>query len=238
MQRHYEHVGGALQPQPWGRNEVAPWDGDDALREVYEANAPLILQQHHQGPISSVFNYTISNNLSLNQLLGFADDIYQLQQRAFRLNLVFGVILQHRETGEYRYFVPYNNNGIFERPLYISRRADLLRFRRQLETKHILTELLRQRPDTKWIPVLVTNVHFVVYETFYPLGQGILHDYLNKMDSLYPLVKNRHTGKTYKDNLSAFRCLALHCGHDIKSLGVPFWHFITNGRIHTKSLKG
>ncbi|MEW8119475.1 MAG: hypothetical protein AB2792_20110, partial [Candidatus Thiodiazotropha sp.] len=200
-------------------------DGNDALREVYDANAPLILENHNQGPLRSVYNFPLTNDVNLNQLMGFAEDIYRQQDRAFRLNAVFGMILQNRETGRYRYFIPYNNNGIFERPLYISRRVDLQRFRRELERKDIMTELLRNRPDTKWIPVLVTNVHFVIYSTYYPLGQGKLPDFLLKKDSLYPLVKNRQNGKLYKDNLCAFRCLALHRGYEIRCIDGPAKQF-------------
>ena len=226
MREHYSQEGGALHPRPWGPAEPAPYDGDQALREVYNANAPLILENHQLGPMRSVFNFPHDNDVNMNQLMGFAEEIYRRQQRAFRLNVVFGTILQHREMGRYRYFVPYNNNGIFERPLYISKRADLQRFRRELDHKDILQELLRQRPDTRWIPALVTNVHFVVYETFYPLGRGDLRDYLlKKTKSLHPLVKNSHTGKAYQDNLCAFRCLALHRGHDIKSLEGPSLKF-------------
>ena len=221
LREHYNQHGGALQPRPWGPNEAAPWDGDDALRQVYENNAPLILENHRQGPIRTTYNFPVTNDVNVDQLMDFADGIYRRQQRAFRLNLVFGVILQHRETGSYRYFVPYSNNGVFERPIYISRRGDLQLLRRQLETKDILTELLRQRPDTKWIPVLVTNVHFLVTETFYPLGQGQLPDYLMKKDSLYALVKNQQNGKPYKDHLCAFRCLALHRGHEIRCIEGP-----------------
>ena len=163
--------------------------------------------------------------MSIDQLTGIAEDIYRQQDRAFRLNAVFGMILQNRETRRYRYFIPYNNNGIFERPLYISRRVDLQRFRRELERKDIMTKLLRNRPDTKWIPVLVTNVHFVIYSTYYPSGQGKLPDFLLKKDSLYPLVKNRQNGKLYKDNLCAFRCLALHRGYEIRCIDGPAKQF-------------
>ncbi|MES9993656.1 MAG: C2H2-type zinc finger protein, partial [Candidatus Thiodiazotropha sp.] len=225
MRVHYQ-VGGALQRRPWGQNNLAPWqheDGtsDEALRDVYEANAPIILETGRQGPIQSIYNFPLTNEVSINQIMDFADTVFQQQHHAFRLNLVFGVILRNRETGQYRYFIPYTNNGVLERALYVSRRADLERLRVQLQQKDITTELLRNRPDTKWIPVLVTNVRFPVWSTHYPIGQGRLPDYLLKKDSLYPLVKNRQTGKLYDDNLCAFRCLALHRGHDIKSVERP-----------------
>lgn len=69
--------------------------------------------------------------------------------------------------------------------------------------------------------MLVTKVHFTVYSTNYPLVQGLLPDYLLKNDSIYPLIRNRQPGAAYDDNLCAFRCPALHQGHDIKSLETP-----------------
>lgn len=156
-----------------------------------------------------MYNFPLDNDVSIDQLMRYAEDIYHEEQRAFRLNLVFSTILQHRETGEYRFFVPYNNNGIFVRPLYVSRRIDLERLRLRLRHKDILIDLLRNRPDTKWIPVLVTNGHYTIYSTVNPLGNGDLPDYLLNKDSIYPLVKNQHTRKLYEDQLCAFRCLVL-----------------------------
>ena len=106
IREHYNQHGGALQPRPWGRNDMAPWYRDDALRQVYEANAPLILENHRQGPLQSIYNFPLTNDVSMNQLMGYSDYVYRQQQRAFRLNLIFGVILHNRETGHYRYFVP------------------------------------------------------------------------------------------------------------------------------------
>ena len=223
MREHFQS-GGALHPRPWADNE-APWEGENAntdedFRDVYEANAPLILESHQINPIQSVYNFPLNNMLTVDELMEYAEEIFRQQQHAFRLNLVFGTILRNRETGQYRYFVAYNNNGIFEKPLYISKRSDLNRLHLRLSNMDITTELLRQRPDTKWIPILVSNVHFTVYSTHYPIGQGGLPDYLMTKDSLYALVKNRHTGRYYNDFFCSFRCVALHRGHDIKRLEV------------------
>lgn len=58
--------------------------------------------------------------------------------------------------------------------------------------------ILRQRPDTKWKPYLVTNVRFVMYHLNYPLGNAV---HLPEQKQFY------------KDQLCAFRCLAVHQGH-------------------------
>ena len=220
--RHYQ-VGSALQAWPW-IDDNAPWirDGEDErLREVYKANSPLILEPHSLGPIRSIYNFPLDNDVTLVQLMDFADEVYTREQRAFRLNIIFGTILQHRETGQYRYFVLHNNNAIFERPFYISKRSDLARLRLRLRRMNILGGLLRQRPNSKWIPVLVTNTHFSVFNINYLLSQGHLPEYFLRKESIYPLVKNRNIGNDYNDNLCAFRCLALHRGYDIKFLEGP-----------------
>ena len=45
--------------------------------------------------------------------------------------------------------------------------------------------------------------------------------YIKNNKSIYSLVSDKRTGKVFEDNLCAFRCLALHQGHDLKHLEVP-----------------
>ncbi|KAJ8314770.1 hypothetical protein KUTeg_006920 [Tegillarca granosa] len=224
MRQHYQ-VGGGLQPMPWGPNP-APWENengtvDEALREVYETAEPIILEEHRPGPVVSTYNFPIDNGISIQQLMQFTEDIYRREQHAFRLNLVFGVILQNRETSSYRYFRPYNNYTVLDTPIYISRREDLRKLFSRLSGMDITTHLLRNRPDTKWIPVLLTNVVFTIYSTHYPLGSGILPDYLRNNHAIVPLEVNKNTGQKYEDSHCAFRCLAIHRGYDVKSLEGP-----------------
>ncbi|CAC5360232.1 KRAB [Mytilus coruscus] len=138
----------------------------------------------------------------------------QLMKHAFRLNLEFGLILRHTETGKYRYFRPFQNESLFERPVYISRRKDLNRLRLLFQRFNVTDYILRQGPDTKWKPYLVTNVRFVTYYLNYPLGNAVqLPDYILQSKSIVALEKNIHNQKHYKDNICAFRCLAVDQGH-------------------------
>ncbi|KAJ8313161.1 hypothetical protein KUTeg_009288 [Tegillarca granosa] len=221
MHQHYQ-VGGSLQPMPWGPN-LAPWENengtvDEALREVYETAEPIILEEHRPEPVVSTYNFPIDNGISIQQLMQFTEDIYRREQHAFHLNLVFGIILQNRETLSYRYFQPYNNYTVLDTPIYISRREDLRKLFLRLSRMDITTHLLRNRPDTKWIPVLLTNVVFTIYSTHYPLGIGIVPDYLRNHHGIVPLEVNKHTGQKYDDSLCALRCLAVHRGYDVKSV--------------------
>jgi hypothetical protein len=118
------------------------------------------------------------------------------------------------ETGEFRYFRAYGNESLFERPVYVWRRRDLNRLRLRLQRFDITNYILRQRPDTKWKPYLVTNVRFVLYHLNYPLGSAEqLPDYIISCKSIVDLVKSRIGKQLYKYHLCAFLCLAVHRGH-------------------------
>ena len=222
MREHFQ-VGGQLQEVPWG-NQRAPWEEDNAiderLRTVYEANAPLILQPNAPGPNISVYNFPAGNDVNEDQITEAADAMYEQQHHAFKLNLSFGVILRNRETGEYRYFRPFYNDSVLERPLYVSRRRDLRTLTLRLRRMDLFTQLLRNREDTRWIPVLVTNFRFTIFHTFYPIGDlhGPLPDYVKHNRAVISLETNSNTGMQYEDHYCAFRCLALHRGYDVKSL--------------------
>ena len=77
-----------------------------------------------------------------------------------------------------------------------------------------------QRQDTKWVIELLTNVRFTVFKTKFLLGNSdaAAPQYIKNNRAIYSLVSDKRTGKMYRDNLCAFRCLALHQWHDLKNL--------------------
>ena len=174
MQEHYQSGGGSLQAISW-EDDQAPWEveGDDRLKNVYEANAPIILENHQESSVSSSYNVPLTNDFTVPEMMEHAERIYDHQGHTFRLNLEFGLTLRHTETGAYRYFRPFANESLFKRPVYISRRKDLNRLRLRLQRFNVSDYILRQRPDTKWKPYLITNVRFLLYHLNYPLGNVV-----------------------------------------------------------------
>ncbi|KAK3097803.1 hypothetical protein FSP39_013348 [Pinctada imbricata] len=210
MRQHTQQGGGALQPSPYIRGQE-PWVNNQALRDVNETNASHILQRHQEGSVTSTYNLPLTNDFSVHEIMEAVEEIYDRQQHAFRLNLNFGLILVNTETGEYRYFIPYSNESLFQRPIYISRRRDLEKLRKRLDRFNIMDYILQQRPNTKWKPVLITNVHFHLYSLNYPLGTSLhLPNYIASLRSIVSLDKDEHNGQPFQDNLCAFRCLAVH----------------------------
>lgn len=216
----HEQSGGnaaSFQREPWTDEFLPPWvqeDGsiDEQLKRTYDLHRHLILRRRHtDGPVRSIFNFPIANNVSLDQLMEQVESIYQESQFAFKINLSFGIILQHIETEAYRYFVPYHNENIFSRPILINNRNDILRLRDRLARLDITNYILKQRPDTKWKPVVVTNVRYDLYKTSFVLGLAQnLPNYLLKSKSVICFEKNPKTHERFDDNLCFFRCLAYH----------------------------
>ena len=217
---------GELQREPWDP-EDAPWEGenglDEDLRRVYQLHRLLILQGHHEGEVHSEYNFPISNEFQISDLMSFANFIYDRQQMSYRLNLNFAYILRHRETRELRYFRAVGQHGLFDSPIVISSRTDLKKLLIKLRNMNLNEFLLQQRPDTKWSVELVTNVLFSVYKSRFLLGakEVEMPDYIRNNPSINCLTKNAKTDATYTDNLCLFRCLASHKGQDVRSVEIP-----------------
>ena len=226
MRQHIQTGSGSpLQQPPWG-SQSPPFVDNQLLLEIYDVNRSLILANHQESGIEQVYNFPISNDFTVDNIMSSANQLYERQQHAFRLNLEFGLILVNTETGQYRYFTPYSNEALFDRPIYVSRRQDLHRLRLRLQGLNITDFILRQRPNTKWKPVIVTNVRFTLYSLDYPLGTASIQlpDHVKNSRSIIALDKTTG-GKLYKDHLCAFRCLATYQGHQYERL-----------EMHTKSL--
>ena len=205
-----------LQPVPWGDNS-APWEDEDGnvidemLKEEYETNRSHILQQSSIGQIRSDYNLP-TNDLQegVDPLMEQVQSIFDMETQAFRLNLAFGLILHNFETGEYRYFIPYQNEQLFDHNITISTQNDLSKLKLKLESMDISAYARKQRPDTKWKPHLITNVIFFIHKTSYPLGHGSLPDFIKNNRCIISLVTSPNNRQhLYKDHLCAFRCLAM-----------------------------
>ena len=93
-----------------------PWDDgqDEDLQKVYEMHSSFILDKHQIGPISSIYNFPLGNAFDVDTLMEQVNEIYKMENNSFKVNLTFGIILQNRESKEYRYFKPYKNDEVFQ----------------------------------------------------------------------------------------------------------------------------
>ena len=144
------------------------------------------------------------------------------------MNFAFGFILRNTETGALQYHHPSaNNNLVFEQPFLIATPDDLERAVQEINNIDFLEWVLQQRPNSKWVVDLVTNITwFITKIRDHPIGRGkYLPGYIVDSIGITPLDRNTQTGKPYEDNLCFFRCLALHNGCHTKNLERDTKHY-------------
>ena len=133
------------------------------MQRVYDANRPHILANHSQNSKPNTYNFP-TNNLE-NGIDELRDHLYSIDDNnndkgTYKINLALGMILRHANTGEFRYFIPYRNEMLFDTPYVISRRANLRRLLLRLKKIDIKSYIERQRPNSKWnlflLPILCT----------------------------------------------------------------------------------
>ena len=149
--------------------------------------------------------------------------VYQNQQHAFRMNIMFGIILRHVETGEYRYFIPDQNETLFDQPILINSPRDVtLKLRRKLNGTDLMEYIKRQRPDSKWRAEYVTNFKLAIFKSNYLLGDGCIC----ARRCVKAFVKNKN--KTFNDNLCAFRCISWFRGQHHETGHLPMYAMWSN----------
>ena len=146
----------------------------------------------------------------INNMETVIKEIYHHQSHAFKINLSFSFILQHRETLEYRYFYASNNEQLLTSPRLIRNQQDLDNLLDFLASQDFPSHLKDQRPNTKWVIERIVNLRVHLVMTTYPLGKPPhLPDYIKNNRYIIGLEKDNNNAYRYKDHLCFFRCLAI-----------------------------
>ena len=197
-------------------NDLQQFDvdlGDDAgLKREYDINRTHILAGHRENREGAVYNFP-TNDLrgGVQELREQLEDIYNRESNAFRLNIAVGMILRDIETGDERYFIPLDNEMLFQpRNETISNRRDLNRVLDRLRRLDVREYVNNRKPKSSLKPQFVTNLEYYVYRTGFPLGATLdLPVRLRNHRCIVGLVKDANN-TSYDDNLCLLRCLCYH----------------------------
>ena len=213
---HRQYGGASSQHSPPWDNNSPPWgvpesnNYDKPLEEVYSLHSDIILRGVIHGSASSMYNFPLTNGFTLQQLSTQLNSIFEEQSQTFRLNMAFGYILRNIDNGTYRYFRANHTDQISERPWSVSSAADVAEIETELQSLNITDYILRQRPNTKWTPHLITNVTYWVTPTGFTLGVGQIELPKYLVSSKFLTSLTHYKGRAYVDRLCAFRCLTFH----------------------------
>ena len=217
------HTVDPLEPE----EAMIPGNGDElsaAMREVYQEHWSSIRTHHHTGQrVEDVYNFRI-RDLNLHSLTEELQQMFRSQTVRFRINVSFGFILRHVETGELCYYHSSHNQGrLLDIPPAITNQEDFDAFLSSILQADILEWARQQRQDTKWTVVFVTNMTVYVNKLpDHPIGcEGVqLPNYIKQNHHIIGLDRNANHNVTYKDNLCFFRALAIHWGTSQKPTGL------------------
>ena len=180
----------------------------------------------------------------INNMETIIKEIYHLQSHAFKFNLSFSFILQHRETLECRYFYASNNEQLLKSPRLIRNQQNLQNLLNHLAAKDFPSLLKEQRQNTKWVLERIVNLRSRLIMTAYSLGKSPhLPDYIKNNRHIIGLEKDKNNAYRYKDSLCFFHCLAIgkfgktyhNCNQTVKEL---FQDYCQHFRVKPQDFKG
>ena len=86
----------------------------------------LILIQN----ISTFFRFT---ELSFEDMAEQLAEVFRIHDEAFKLNISFGFMMTHIESGQNQYFYPGRNQTLLEQPFRVSHSSDITTLIQQLK---------------------------------------------------------------------------------------------------------
>ena len=189
-----------------------PWGTDLNLRQVYVRNFHRIRDSETNHHHSHTFlRYLHHDRAPLIETIAQAlENIFCCQANAFKINLSFLFILQHRETGEFHYFYTSNNQQLLKSPKLIRNQQDLDNLLDFLASQDFPSHLKDQCPNTKWVIEHIVSLSIHLVMTTYPLGNPPkLPNYIKNNRYIIGLEKDENHAYRYKDHLCFFCCLAI-----------------------------
>ena len=189
-----------------------PWGTDRNLRQVYVQKFPRIRDSETLNRCSRIYlRYLRHDRAPLIETIAHAiENIFLSQTNAFKINLSFSFILQHRETDEFRYHYASNNNQLLDSPRLIRNQQDLENLLDYLAAKDFPSHLKDQHPNTKCVIERIVSLRIHLVMTTYSLGNPPkLPDYIKNNRYIIGLEKDQNNNYRYKDHLCFFRYLAV-----------------------------
>ena len=114
-----------------------PWGDDEQLKQLYKTHMGQIKDQEIRGRHTRTYLRYLNDQQGtlINNMQTVIKEIYHHQSHAFKINLSFSFILQHRETLDYRYFYASNNEQLLKSPQLIRNQQDLQNLLNHLAAK-------------------------------------------------------------------------------------------------------
>ena len=210
--QHHIHAHANLDA--WTTQYIEPDFEDEKLNDIIRTHASIITLDHVISDTSSTFNFPLLLNTGsetwTGEISSALERVAELNSyEAYKFNFSLGLILMNKETDEYRYYAPGNNSSFFTKPKRVDRPSDWGDI--DVSEGELLKYVLHNRENTKWLPIMITNVVINLYYLGVSMGAGQLPDYIRNHHCIVGLETTCHGHKdVFDDGKCAFRALAYH----------------------------
>ena len=214
---------------PWD-NETCDGKTKSDIFKMYVYHADSIFRNSYTDSylICEKMSLAVCPNIALNcQLINKVTQILLLRKLCFKINLYPSYILQHKVTGQLKFFEHYINFSLFPSPVYISKNKDIKTHFSKISYDILEERMLCNRPSTRYQTLLLTSCHFDVTYTDTPIGGNV------NVSKTY--VKYCVSIPTSKKNDCFFRCLSYIEYCESQNLNFPSYNrwydtFLTNNQ--------
>ena len=134
---------------------------DPELQNVLRAHWGSVRNYIARGPVQTRFNYRlVSRNTRSIEL----HPILEEQTIAFKINVSYGFVLQHRQSRRLKYYHSSCNccGTYLEKPCLVTNAVSFDAFLESIHEQDVLKWVISQRPNSDWVCVMVTNSTFFV----------------------------------------------------------------------------
>ena len=169
-------------------------------------------------------NYTSPDgSLSYEELERQFLDVFSQAEHAFKINFACGIILRNVTDGTYLYFHPMESDPVLKAPMLITSRVDIAQLMDTIKRMDLIEEMVKRRPNTKYVFHQLANIVYFTYDLEYMLGKGDegLPAFISNRHCIIDLVSDLNGKNLYEDRKCFFRCLALHRGEKVQALERP-----------------
>ena len=120
---------------------------DRETMHCIENSLHLIMKQHNMETDSKQLNFFRFTDLTFEDIEEHLAEVFRLHDEAFKLNISFGFIMTHIETGENQYFYPARNQTLLDKPVRITQSSDVTTLLQHLKDKDILEHVHQHKME-------------------------------------------------------------------------------------------
>ena len=141
-------------------------DVEDEYKPIYRKHYQTIRTRVTQGRFRTVYHFLVTGDYTRDIAKEYIStiDLQLNRQHSYKINAAFGFILRNHRTQELRFFHPSQNSMLYELPMLVKNRKDILRLLDDLENEDARAYAMAHRPSTVWRMEKIVCVRFDVYK--------------------------------------------------------------------------